>query len=256
MNTTLHLFRNLVALSGATLIAATASSQSIVARTTDMNWHTLYGGGPTIIEKSDSFSSTDIESSFVHHMGYEDHAVGDFPLDWTANVQVDVEQSFNIQGPLSGFSSVSTSMTSSKLQSATGIGGAGIDSGLPGNLLTLDFEVTEPFDYDLSGNLEYGANGANVYAYVMLLKDLGSSWVALYDTRQTGIGNIGNFTKTGNLEAGHYRLLSQVELSLGLTSHQSQYNYTFTNLNAVPEPASFLALSLGGLLALRRNKTA
>lgn len=242
----------ILVITGLLAVPNVAMAQTITQRMTNMNWASLYGGGTTSFNPSDSFSSNALESSFSHNMNFADSQSGVSPLSWTADVQIDINQSFNINGPLNNFASISTNQNGSKSQSAGGqIGVAGINSVLPGNELIFEFVVTSSMNYQLSA--DWSSTVANS-SWMALAWFNGSSFQGVHDTRQLFLGTNGTFDWTGTLNAGVYRLVSQNELNNGNLVFVGQNNYTFTNLDAVPEPGTMIVIGAAALLARRRKQ--
>jgi hypothetical protein len=243
-----------LAVATAMTIPVVASAQNITSRTTQMNWDSLYGGGPTIFEPSDSFISSTMESNFSNSMGFTDSQTGDFPIGWTAAVDIDINQSFSITGPLTNFTSISADMDGFKNQSASGIGSAGIGSNLPGNSLIFEFDVATTMNYSLTGSLYYDPNGAFENSVVSIQTFNGVFWTGIPGATTSQLGNNQNFNFSGTLAAGSYRIFSSNTLPGGFSSYQGSNNYTFTNLDAVPEPGTLLVVGAAALFARKKRK--
>lgn len=231
-----------------------AFGQVVTGRTTNMNWHALYGGGPTIFDVGDSLADTVLEQSDSNSMAFSDSQTGTFPLPWTANVAIDFGQTYSVTGPLSNFSSISQNMGGSKSQSASGIGAAGIDSAIPGNRLYIDFDVASSMNYNFAGAVFFEINGAQVNSFMTLAKFNGSSYSSLIDSRQMGLGNNFTFDISGTLGAGSYRLVAQTEIPGGPSTYNVGNSYTFTNTDAVPEPTTLAVIGVAALVGGLRRK--
>ncbi|MEZ5163331.1 MAG: PEP-CTERM sorting domain-containing protein [Fimbriimonadaceae bacterium] len=238
-----------------TLFACTpALALNMTTRSTAMNWSAIYGGGPTVITPSDSFTASNLTNSFSNSMQFSDTQSGDFPGNWTASVAIDIGQFFSVIGPLTDFVYINGSQYGTKAQAATGIGSAGIQSAVPGNRMEHTFDAATAFNYNLNGNFFYEVNGAQLNAYVMMQKWNGSGFSTIWDSRLQGLGNAGSYDVTGQLTAGTYKLIAQTETPLGPTFYSVSNVFRFTNLDAVPEPATMFALGGFALVALRRRK--
>lgn len=232
------------------LLPGTALAQNITARSTQMNWSSLYGGGPTGFSPFDTFSNNSIQSSFSNTLSFSDSKSGDFPLAWTAFVNIEFNQQFNITGPLNNFSQIQSSMSGSKSQGASGIGSAGIQSVLPGNELVIEFTVANTMNYNLAGSWLTDADSTS---QVKLDRKVGQDWANIHSSLFLFQGSNGAFDWTGQLTQGTYRIFSQNELLNGFNTFQGGHNYTFTNLDAVPEPGTMIALSAIAIAAVRRR---
>ena len=229
-------------------------AQNITARTTNMNWDAIYGGGPTIFQPFDNFSSSAMESSFSNNMNFSDAQNGDWPIPWAAAVAIDINQSFSVVGPYSNFTSISANLHGSKSQGASGIGAAGMQSILPGNELIFNFSVASSMNFSLAGDFHYDETFPFVDSVVSIQTYNGFFWSDMIGVSTTPLGNSGSFNFTGNLNAGDYRLYSYSTLHSGPAVQSSSNNYTLTNLDAVPEPGTMIIVGAAALLARRRKR--
>jgi hypothetical protein len=233
------------------ILPALSVAQNLTGRTTNMNWTSLYGGGPTSSSPFGNFSDASIQSNFSKTMSFSDSKSGDFPLPWTAFVEIEFNQQFSVTGPLNNFSQIQSSMSGSKSQGASGIGAAGIQSVLPGNELIMEFTVANTMNYNLAGSWMTDADNTS---QVKLDRKVGQDWANIHSSLFLFQGSNGAFNWTGQLTQGTYRIYSQNELLNGFNSFEGGHNYTFTNLDAVPEPGTMLALSALAIAAARRRK--
>jgi hypothetical protein len=88
------------------ILPALSVAQNLTGRTTNMNWTSLYGGGPTSFSPFGNFSDASIQSNFSNTMSFSDSKSGDFPLPWTAFVEIEFNQQFSVTGPLNNFSQI------------------------------------------------------------------------------------------------------------------------------------------------------
>lgn len=218
-----------------------------------MNWDSLYGGGNTGFEPSDSLQFTDVVLSDSRSMSFSDTQSGTSPLPWSASVAIMLEQEFAVTGSLNNFATISGSLVSNNSTSTSGIGTAGIFSVVPGNLLELIFEVGNSMEYELAGNILFTGNSSR--SSVNLSRFNGSSFSTLYTSNSAINGTSGTFFNSGTLTSGIYRLRMQGEVpGVANAAFTSQADFQFSNLSAVPEPATMSLLALGGILALYRRK--
>lgn len=228
--------------------------QTIVGRQTEMSWSALYGGGPTIFNPSDSLSKNDVVLSDVSQLTFADAQAGDFPLPWTASVAISMEQTHTITGSLSSFHTISASMTNSNVTADSGIGVAGI----PGSSeLYIAFDLASSIDYRFEGSVFYPNGGVFQRSVIQLQVLRPWGWVDLFSTALPNIGPDASFSIGGQLEAGSYRIRSYGELqNAGNVSFVANNEYTFTNLNAVPEPSTMLLMAGAGIAAMKRRRRA
>lgn len=247
---------NLKTLAVVSLLATMSSAalaQNILSRSTHLNWSSTYGGGPTVFTPSAQTIKNDLVTSDTTNLSFNDSKAGDFPIGWTASVDINLTQSHSINGSFSNFQSISGAMTTTKTTSASGIGVAFISSTLPGNELIFEFSVANQMNYSLTGNLYYDLDGAFVNSIVSIQAFNGFFWADILGATTAPLGNSQNFNFTGTLGAGTYRMFSGQATNNG-PSYNANNSFTLTNLDAVPEPGTMIALTALAIAAARRRK--
>ncbi len=239
------------------LVAAPALSraQSIVSRSTFMEFDAFYGGGPDTWDPSGTVSEFDVVLSDSNTLTFADDRAGTFPIEWTAGVSFDMLQTHTITGSLGAFQTISGTMRSTNTTYATGIGVAGI----PGSQEQLiGFEVSQPTNYRLEGSILFN-NGGNIRRSIVELQyEFFFGWANIFSTAGPDLGPDASFSYDGLLEPGNYRIRNYAELQReGNVTFVANNEYILTNLDAVPEPASMLGLGAGlAALAARRRRRA
>lgn len=234
------------------VVTSVAFGQTIVSRQTDMSWTSLYGGGPTSFDPSDSLSKSIVVASDSSQLAFSDSQSGDFPLGWTASVAINMLQTHSISGPLNSFQSISASMVNTNSTTATGIGQAGI----PGQSEQyIGFTIESAINYRFEGSVFYPNGGAFRRSIIELQGNFPWGWSNIFSTALPDIGSDGSFSFVGNLAPGQYRIRNYAELQgAANNSFTANNEYTFTNLDAVPEPFSMVILGGGALIALGRRR--
>lgn len=236
-------------------VPALSSAQSIVSRSTFMEFDALYGGGPDSWDPSGSVNKSNMVLSDSSTLQFSDERAGTFPLDWTAGVSFDMLQTHAITGLLSNFHTISGSMRSTNTTYATGIGTAGI----PGvQEQIIGFEISQPTNYRLEGSIFYPNGGTFRRSIVELQYQFVWGWSNIWSTALPDLGWDASFDFTGLMEPGNYRIRNFAELQREPNAtFVANNDYTLTNLDAVPEPASMLGLGAGlAALAARRRRRA
>lgn len=232
---------------------ALSSAQSITSRSTFMEYDAFYGGGPDTWDPYESITKSDVVLTDSSVLQFADTRAGSFPIEWTAGVSVDMTQSHTITGSLAAFETISASMQNTNTTFATGIGVAGI----PGvSEQVIGFAISQPTNYRFEGSILFN-NGGNIRRSIVELQyEFTFGWANIFSTAGPDLGPDASFSYDGLLEPGNYRIRNFAEL-------QRDYNFTFvanneytlTNLDAVPEPASMLGLGAGlAALAARRRR--
>lgn len=236
-------------------VPALSSAQSIIGRSTTMQFTSLYGGGPDSWDPSGNLGKTDVVLSDTSTLEFADDRTGTFPLDWTAGVSINMLQTHTITGSLSAFQTIEGSMRSTNTTYATGIGAAGI----PGSQeQVITFEIDQLTNYRFEGHVFYPNGGAFKRSIIEMQFFFPWGWSNIFNTALPDLGPDGTFDFTGQMEPGSYRIRNYAELQgAANTTFIANNDYKLTNLDAVPEPASMLGLGAGlAALAARRRRRA
>ncbi|MBS1705170.1 MAG: PEP-CTERM sorting domain-containing protein [Armatimonadetes bacterium] len=239
----------LALLSGLTL----AQAQTITARSSTLNYFATYGhGGDVVKNPSDSLTATDLLQSDSKGLALSDVQNGTYLSgQYFTSVDVSLNHSYQVSGPVSNFSRIDAQLHSSFVTSASGAAGAGSggQSVQPGNELLLDF-TTAGFRYEFLGSSTYQSTGANVpHSKAELLKWNGSNWSFLESTIFSN-----GLVRTGTLGAGTYRLLVWGETKSLNSTAFANTTLVFKNLDAVPEPATLAILGASLSFVLRKKR--
>lgn len=225
-------------------VASISSANFIVtARSSDAAWDYLYGYGPDSGSDTDNYSNstpltsdsillTDTASGSGEYLGHE----------WSVEVGWSTGHSYTIGGSLASATSISSqggTSTDSWTGGATSTVGAS-------TALTVDFTVTDPTDFLLTGDLSrvgpINRNNATLYVY----GDFGIGYQAIFVSESNNPVNW-----SGTFSPANYRIIA-FAASRADGEEISSANWNF-NLQSVPEPVTMVAL-LPALVALSRRR--
>jgi hypothetical protein len=172
------------------------------------------------------------------------------PRPYSAGVLVDLDHEYAISGSLSQFFSIAASGASHVVAASTGRGTALMNSSSPGNGLILEFTISDPTPFHLTGAISHPNPMA--FSLVALQEWDGIVWQNGIFTSYIHLpGGTGSFDVSGRLSPGLYRMNSALALNaFGNEDYSASYGYQLS----VPEPASSGLLWLGALLVRRRGR--
>jgi hypothetical protein len=118
--------------------------------------------------------------------------------------------------------------------------------------MEMQFTLGSLSNYHLFGNNACSPGWQNGGGVILQGWD-GITWGTIHWTAFEN-GGVGPFDWSGQLNAGLYRVIGQIQLRPFGTEHLTgEWNYTL-QANAVPEPATMAALGAGALLLMRRRQ--
>ncbi len=243
--------KHLLTLALTATLVATSSAQIIVSRDTTMRYNYLHGFAANGVSDDVEFNETTLVDTFTNTMSYASGNNGTWQnLPWEAGVTGQLDQEFTVTPGGNGFSRIQSTAQTLLSSYQSHVGSVLNYSANPGNQLIMRFDVANTADYTLTGNVTVDEDEAGAGTLVALQRFDGIVWQQVHTTLFLD-GYQGDFDHSGNLDAGEYRLVSQLGMTIsGNTSVAASYNYDF---QVVPEPAT-LTLALPLLLALRRRK--
>jgi hypothetical protein len=232
------------------LVACQATAQSLTGRSSGVSYAYVYGAGADANSDNDTTTDAALLATDQESIEYAGSTSGVLPggQPYSAGVDGRAAHEYAVGGPLNAFNSIVASGQSSITTAITGAGLAQMFLSNPGNELLLNFEISAPTDYQLSGTIDLP--GASAFSFVALQFFDGIVW-------QNGIfnsiflpGGEGDFQKSGTLAPGQYRMYSKLSLdAFGNESVAASYNYRLT----IPAPAGILPL-FAGVAAIGRRK--
>ncbi|HMO15998.1 MAG TPA: hypothetical protein PKD64_18430 [Pirellulaceae bacterium] len=234
-----------------------SQAQLIVGRDSHLNFNYVFGAGGSV------YSDTQILNAMTQDLN-DNLAIGHSQMEggsnppgpWTAGIDVELAQQYSITGSLGNFSQIQASGFSTGETFSTGFGSVGLHSSSPGNRLMLYFDVIQPQDYSLTGEIAFTGTSPGAQNQVALQLWDGIIWANVHNSLFLP-GSQGSFDWTGTLNPGEYRMLSVLGLSLpgGNQSAFRSYNYDF-QLTSIPEPSSAAAVLMIGVVSvlIRRRR--
>lgn len=239
-----------ICIAGAALTTG-ATAQTLVGRTSNQRYSYVYGA--SIFTVSDTVENTltsilDSDGMTSHYDGVNTGiAPGNLPFD--TSVELDMDHQYTLVGNTSQFSGIYVHGGSGSETFASGaIAGAGTTLV---NRLTLEFDLDSETDYNFIGNFELSNISPNALNYVSLQRFNGIVWTTEYTSLWLP-GQVGGFDVSGTLDAGLYRIDSQISIAAG--SNEVVAGAFDYNFQAVPEPITMFAIAPTLMLIARKRK--
>lgn len=242
-------FLTLVALAS---VSSFSIAQTLTGRQSTLAYNYVYGAGGDTHTGGDNDIFTTLNNGDTHTNGFTGATSGTLGGNqpYAANVFSELNQQYTVSGTLPNFTGISASASTHVLAQASGLGGALMNSSTPGNELRFNFTLADTQQYSINGNVTVPVSEAGFASHVSLQKWDGITWQYVF----TSIflpGSQGNFSSSGNLTAGDYRVVSAIALNaFAGEDWTGTYNY---DLQVVPEPVTMLAVA-PALMFLARKK--
>lgn len=238
-------------------LASLASAQTLVGRTSNLNYAYVYGAGGDSHSGNDTLTDTSVVSSDSETLGFSGSTSGSLSGNpYFASVNGMMDHAYVLFGSVAAFSGLQVEQGTSAETVATGVGLAQFLSGAPGNELVLEFTIGADTNYHLFGFLAIDPQNAGAGNYVALQRWDGIVWQNLYTTFSLS-GQQGSIESTGVLTSGLYRTRSVVGVSAFGSETESSTTFYQLEMSSVPEPVTLIllapALALGARLRRRTN---
>jgi len=197
--------RNIRFVVACALAAGTSvQAQTVTTRASKINQSWVYGAcGDSHSGNSEQIDNTlvnvDSESVPFHAMA-SGVCPGNQP--YYSEIWAHAQHSFEFTGPLNNFSSLSARGLTYARCRASGLGVATIYTATPGNSVMVNFTITTPRNYHLSGFTNFNGNAG----YVMLQTFDGFTWQFSPFYSLFLPGSKGFFNQSGVLGPGQYRI--------------------------------------------------
>ncbi len=246
---------SLVAILAASL-ASLGSAQTLVGRTSNLNYAYVYGAGGNTLTGNDSVTDStvlDTDDENLDFTGSTSGTLGTTP--YTASVAGSVAHAYLLFGTTSAFTGLQVEQGSTASAASTGPAVAQFSSLAPGNELVLEFTLSASVSYHLFGFLSVDVQNAGANNFVALQKWDGTAWQNLYTTFSLG-GSQGTIEQTGVMTGGLYRTRSLVGVNAFGNEDEGSTAFYQLEMAPVPEPMTllFAAPALGMLLRARRRR--
>ncbi|HWL92479.1 MAG TPA: hypothetical protein VNT79_03010 [Phycisphaerae bacterium] len=210
--------------------ASVAPAQTLTGRYSQVNYSYVFGAGGDSHSGGENLEEFELLATDNLATDFEDYTEGVLPGDpetpYTAGVECEISQEYEIMGALDAFQSISASASSEVTAAESGAGVASMDSSNGGNLIQFNFTVDQTLEYRFSGSVSSTQPG--FFTSVAIQRFDGITWQWWFNTGLTP-NPTGPFDIGGDLNPGDYRLIAQIANdSFGNEHNAGSYFYTLS----------------------------
>lgn len=206
-----------------------ASAQVLTSRYSKLNHNYVFGAGGDSNTGDDLWERSDIEPTSSHGLTFTDSTSGSTPNPYTAAVDVDINFTTTVTGPLPSFTGISSVHDTDCNGVVSGVGSALMFSNNPGNLSEMIFSLVRPRRYSASGLASQSGGG---FAEVTVRRWDGFTW-GIFQTTLFLPGSVGSFNWAGTMPMGQYKIASSSGANAFNDHREAHAEY---NLQMLPSP--------------------
>lgn len=236
-----------------------AHAQSLSARSTHLAYTGGLGQSLDWTNFSDSFDDNNFAPAGNSQLVLDYHKSGTYlQSPWFADVTGGIYQEYTLNGPSSNFQSIHGQLDTLFNCASGGPGSGTLANDDNGNVLYLDFSVgPNGMNYAVSGDVAWHVSGPAVRHAEFRISKWNTStntWNQVWSSFLPIFS--GHYDHTAFLSPGDYQIYAWSSgSSIPNDTTYTNNSFDFTNLDAVPEPATLglFALAIPALLRRKRN---